>query len=459
MADRDLGALKINIVADSAGVGAGIKSATDSIGSSMTSLARNLAGAFTVGAVTNAVAGALQYANAQRDAAQAAGIAVEKYQTLNIAARDAGASQEKVSQALYVLAQSRSALVQGGDAGAKMAESFSKLGISANEVVSLAPDRLLERIGAALADPNAGAEQFAATLDILGARVGPAFIQALRDIGEQGLDNLSAKFKDSGRIMSDELAGQLDSAQKKLEAFQQRLTVGVGTAAGWVMDKVSDVAAFYGALFSGSSTDEAAKIALEMRGEREAERAGGSEGVNAGGGDLAAAVTAEVNARMAAENKLADSRLSKADQLRKLEEEILELRTKTSDHDGTDLESLRYERQIAEKQLQAEPLRQQIAAEERRAAEAEERQRMARFQRAAQFNNGLESAIAGVRPGAISAADSLASIGGFVGGQTDPMVRAADKQLRVQMKIEEYTRENRDLLLRLVTGGSFGGMD
>jgi len=121
-----------------------------------------------VGAVMAAGKEIIDFAGNLADASDAMGIAVDSLQELQGAFGQSGAKAEVVNKGLAKLSESLTAAKAGGATGEKLVATFGALGVTWEEINTLAPDEILMRIAASAKDAQNPAERLAAIVDVLG---------------------------------------------------------------------------------------------------------------------------------------------------------------------------------------------------------------------------------------------------------------------------------------------------
>lgn len=448
----------------------GLKRASSFAGEQFKAMAGMFAAQFSISNIVGEFQKSLTYANTMRDNAEATGVSVEHLQTLGIAAEQAGSSAEKLQMAMMKIGVAQGAIASSADEGGKLAAAFEKFGISSDQAITMDKARILEAIGAKMAEGKDAQQLFNAASDIFGERIGPNFLQALKDIGAQGLDPLTEKLKQSGAIMNEELAKQLDEAKKSLERFEQMKTVGSGKGLAGMMDLAALVALwaapdsdFSQNYYQQHKNDKEVRIKRRFNERKQAQAEGGVTNfddatlMDLAREDIESAERSS-KARQAAEAK--DAALKSAKQsadkqngsaAQKIEDEIADKQEKRHFSELSILEKIRDAndkiRKIQELRAMLKPgensgdklydaqlHRQQSDLEGESAAAQRQRDKITsdRDREIADAKAGK-----GISVSPIQAADRLARIGGYVGGQTDPMVRSAERAIKIQEKIAE----------------------
>lgn len=431
----ELGDLKARLLVDSKGFNDTLARAGESARTTFRDIGGAVAGAFTFGAIAARVKEAMELADRIEDAATAAGTTATRLQALERAAQAAGAGTEKIAFAMQRIDLARAAAGTGSDDGLKLAESMERLGVSSGMLAASDPAVIIEQIGRALNASGDSAQAMSDVYAIFGARVGPAFIQTLREIGSEGLDPMIARLEASGRIMSTSMVEDLADANKGLEAFGQQMTIFAGKIAnvGINLREMFYLLALgqsWSQAYENATTTWVDPPSVAASQEAEKERQKIEQAINANY-DRAAQISAKGD----------DARLTKAEQLRKITEEIASLNEQAYGADALKRSQLftRY----TELQAQAEPLRREIKAASDKRAEAQNRDFDKRLQSAASWGREMERRLSDIASGkgvsisAPQAADQLARVGGFVGGQNDPMISIAQRQLQIQTQTRE----------------------
>jgi hypothetical protein len=160
-------------------------------------------------------------------AARLSHVGIERYQELRYAAEQAGVAHEDLTQGLAGLHRSAASALAGSEA---LLGSFSSLGISAEELRSLAPDQLfLKMVDAlgAIGDPAKRAEIASALLGETGAA-----LARLGETGSAGIDALAERARDFGMVLTPEQiagAASFRNGLDQLNAALNGLALTVGS--------------------------------------------------------------------------------------------------------------------------------------------------------------------------------------------------------------------------------------
>lgn len=168
-----------------------------------------------------------------KDAAARADVSTDVFQALSVAADHSGNSIEQVSQLLDKV-RGRLAAINGGESGAdKLAEQFARLGISVGDIATMRPEDALAKMGAALRDGGASAEEFNAINEVFGERIGPKMVEMLKEIaGSDGIGAYTDAMKKAGQITKQtaiEMADVWDDAVKDSKRAWRSLLSSLAT--------------------------------------------------------------------------------------------------------------------------------------------------------------------------------------------------------------------------------------
>ena len=454
MSRMDLG---VRITGDAQPLNSELQRTASSIRGVMT----NIAGAFGVGisaaAFVGSVRGAMRFAEALRDTSTQMEISTTKLQALYEAGMRYSAGNREIDSGMQRLLASRAQAIDGNE---RMAEAFARLGISMEDLPFMSTDQLVEKIGRSLVGTTSASNEYGAALDLLGRRAG-ALIPMLRAIGEDGLD----PFQNSLRHMTEDQIAAWDRMAKAAERGSQRIR-GILSKAfegiEWMIPGTGDAdfderveerveelmaraqeagvrrprAIFRDVarrqLRAEDKTEAEAQRAdaeQEMRSARERERLDQDE--HARREEMAQLLKEssdlEEQARLA--------RLTDAERLFEVETQIADLIRKQGEEQDS-LESARLARRQSELQLVQQSLRQRLDRDAERESERAARETQQRERARADLER-IQSG-RGVSVGAPVAADQLATIGGYVGAQTNLHQSTMERQLRVMEQMRDY---------------------
>jgi len=185
----------------------------------------NLAGVFSAAAMLAATRSSIRYASALTDTAAATQTNVEALQVLNALARDAGARQEQLRQALSKTTVNAQLAADGQ---AEYARQFGALGINVERFLALPVERRLEALGRALVTATDRNRAYLAVTRLLGEEAGPRMLEVLERLGTEGFESLAAKIRESGELLSELDAQKLDALSDTMERWKTRALVVIG---------------------------------------------------------------------------------------------------------------------------------------------------------------------------------------------------------------------------------------
>ena len=148
-----------------------------------------------------------------KHSADAARVSSESFQVLNNLAKSTGVDINLLTRGLDTMEKK----IADAAAGVKSAqEPFEKLGLNVKDLQTLAPEKQFEALARAVNNANDPTVAFRSAVEILGAKSAPKLLEALKQLGEQGFDELAKKEKAAGLIMSDAVITRLDEIEKHL---------------------------------------------------------------------------------------------------------------------------------------------------------------------------------------------------------------------------------------------------
>lgn len=224
----DIGTLVVKMAADSAQMRSELErvkkdvKGTDSVLSQLTSnfkLLGGVAAGISFGALINQ---ALQAASALNDTAIKTGISIDALQRLQFAAGLSGGSLENVSGAV---GRMQKALITAGEGSKEATEALNRLGLSANQILALSPDKQFEAIAVAIAAIEDPAARTTAAMALFG-KSGAELVPTLVAIGTNAED-INAQLSAIGGPVSAEAIAKVDTLGDQLDILK---TAGKNTA-------------------------------------------------------------------------------------------------------------------------------------------------------------------------------------------------------------------------------------
>lgn len=251
-----IGALRVSLSADTAKFEQGMKRAqrqtqtsSSAISKSMGMMKAGIAGfvsGLSIGLLTNAIKGALEYAGSLGEVSQQLGTTTKDLQVFRFAAGQVGISSEEVDKGLLKL---RVTLGQVAAGAAAPTKALAAIGITAKDLAGLDTGAAFRRISDGLAGVTDGAQRAAVEVALFG-RTG-AKLDNLLAGGSKALNELSAAAEKLGIVLSDDQIQNADATADKLAALQ---TVLKAQIAGVVADNADAILGLANALVSLVST-------------------------------------------------------------------------------------------------------------------------------------------------------------------------------------------------------------
>jgi len=152
------------------------------------------------------------------------GVAVESFQRLQRAVRDAGGQDQHLVNALTRIKDAQGEVITGDKI---MLEALERLNISAEAFVASDVDGATLLLAQALTKSGNAANEFSAVADIIGQRNAPKLIEAFNAMAT-GADKLG----DNLKILSNRNAQILDLMADKWEQFKSNVKTGAATFVG-----------------------------------------------------------------------------------------------------------------------------------------------------------------------------------------------------------------------------------
>jgi hypothetical protein len=245
-----IGALRADIVANSAAFAADMKAARDAVQSASASMQRtfaqlqkgankavseifnlrNAAGVLAVAALTAFVRQNVKAAAEMDDTAQRLGMNVERFQELAYAAKIAGIEQEDFTKALEQFNK------RMGDFSGNISEAqkaLGQLGLSMADVKGKSPDEQIKLVADGMARVEDPARRAAIAADLFG-KSGVKLLNVLTD-GSAGLKKYADEARRLGFILSEETIKKAAEADDEFDRIGKALRVaGINIAAGFL---------------------------------------------------------------------------------------------------------------------------------------------------------------------------------------------------------------------------------
>jgi len=204
-----------------------------------------MAGATAMGAPLAASVVAFAHTGSElSDISARTGVSVESFQRLAYAAGQTGVSQETLENSLRKLQKNLADAVSGSKSAA---QSFSKIGLSANDLIEMAPERQIAAIGDALANIRNPSLRTAAALEIFG-RSGNGLL-TMFEHGSASMIELMDRADQLGLVMStddaqaaDLLGDRFDDVGSIAKRTSQIIGAALAPSVQTLTDKLINVA-------------------------------------------------------------------------------------------------------------------------------------------------------------------------------------------------------------------------
>lgn len=197
----------------------------------------------------------IDFASNLQDTSDALGINVEAVQELTFAFGQSGVGAETVNKGLSKLSENLTAAKDGNE---KMIESFSKLGVSWDQINKLAPDEVIMAIAASSTEATDPAERLSNIIDVMG-KSGRKMAAGING----GVDALRGLRSEAAKLTSDEVK-VLDTAGDKISALMNRIKVGAASIIAKPQELIDALA--------GTKIDTPAAALVDVR-DKQAENA------------------------------------------------------------------------------------------------------------------------------------------------------------------------------------------
>ena len=216
----DIGTLVVKMAADSAQMRSeldrvkGKLKETDGGVSALSGAFKHLGGIVATFSMAAVITQALQAASALNDTAVTTGLSIDALQRLQFAATLSGGSLEGVSGAV---ARMQKALVGAEEGGKEAVAALDRLGLSAQQVLALSPDKQFEAIAQKIAAIEDPAERTTAAMALFG-RSGAELIPTLIAVGENS-DEIAAQLSSIGGPVSAQAIANVDALGDQLDVL------------------------------------------------------------------------------------------------------------------------------------------------------------------------------------------------------------------------------------------------
>ena len=169
---------------------------------------------------------AIQLGSSLTDVSARLDIGVEPLQALQEASIRAGVGNEVLERALRNL---KGRVQEAADGNQRYNESIERLGLSTAELAAMPLERRMVAFARAYENATDKSAAFRDIQNILGERAGPMLMEVLQRLSREGFDEVARSAQESGQVMAESVARDMDAAADAIEAFKRTATVSIGT--------------------------------------------------------------------------------------------------------------------------------------------------------------------------------------------------------------------------------------
>lgn len=212
-----------------------------------------IAGAFTAGAVVAFSKSVIDLGGELQDTAGRLGISTDAVQEFKYAAEQSSSDLDAMANGLEKVAKAQEEVSQDSKRGQELADTFDRMGVSVDQLLSKTPEEVVRQLGENLGGLQVNAQLTADMLDIFG-KSGGKLIPVLQSLKEK-----SAELRDSGMFMSKEEIEMLDEAGDKMDKLGTKFKVMASSVVIAVTSPMESMTRF----FQAFATDQ---FEAEIRG-------------------------------------------------------------------------------------------------------------------------------------------------------------------------------------------------
>jgi hypothetical protein len=214
--------LKVKVGVDKSGFTTGLASMENSVKGFGMKVGGILAGAFAFDKIIQGFSNAIDKGDQLQDLANRFGVAASSLQEIGNAASTSGAGLEDVASAMNKLAKNAGAAIGGNE---QMAEAFSKIGLSVEQLNGMSPQDLFFALSKAVASGTLGMQDFTIAQELAG-KGAAVLMETLR----MGPEVIAANGQAMG-VWTDETISKLSEASDSIKTFQNKMTIAFGSIA------------------------------------------------------------------------------------------------------------------------------------------------------------------------------------------------------------------------------------
>jgi hypothetical protein len=352
---------------------------------SFANIGRAIGISFSVGAVVAAGRSLMKYATEVSLAARSTGMLTSEVMALNQVAITAGMG---VSEMQRLSARLSSTLFQAANGSDQAREKFERMGLEIADLAAMDPAQMLEHVAQAAFESGIPLQNLT---ELFGERLGPAAMNALRDIADNGLPPVDKKLG--------EQADTLEMLGSQWAVYGDKVKQATLGAVAWLGRQHAEITDFWGGFFARGGEEQ-------------------------GGGGFGMAADSMFEGMKRREDEL-DRRRKKRDEERaETQSQMVEIALDTEEKRRMEIAEKEAELRQREQDKLLRDLNREREREQRQSERI--RERLARDLDAA-TGTGID-------------ADALARVGGFLGGERAGLA-VSDKQLRVQEIMRDYLQQ------------------
>ena len=189
------------------------------------------------GVITGALGGMLwkwtEYGSEIKDASDRTGVATEALSELKFVLEQNGTELSAFEMAQRNLTR---ALVESQTEGSNYAETLGRLGLTYQSLQGLTPDEQFKRVAFAIGEAGDYTTQASLAMELFGARVATQLMPTILS-GQAGFEELAAKARELGIVMSEEAAGQAEAFGDTMDQLKASF-MGVIIQMGPIIEKL-----------------------------------------------------------------------------------------------------------------------------------------------------------------------------------------------------------------------------
>jgi len=199
---------------------------------SLARLGSAVGAAFAIGAVTRFAKSQLAAADRTADLVSILGVSAEAFQALENSALKYGGTVAQVEKGLQTLRKSQGMAAQGLKA---QADAFERLGVTTKEINKLGTAQMLDRVARGYRNASNRASALADVQALLG-RSGIELAGVLDHVGGSSLQTIIDQGKEAGTVLENDVIAQFAALNNELEVLERQMTVigskGLGNILG-----------------------------------------------------------------------------------------------------------------------------------------------------------------------------------------------------------------------------------